>query len=112
MVLHDDKDIVFAWGIAVTDSTSGVSRPSPSARMGIDQVKLVMDDAAAQEVFATRQQLGEEVIGYAHTIKVRALARLSELLRDLEKAVGARAFRAKRKRALMEPRSSTPNTTG
>ncbi len=54
----------------------------------IDQVKLVMNVAAAQEVFAKRQQLGEDVIGYAHTIKSRALARLGELLADLEKAAG------------------------
>src|SRR6266508_521548 len=52
---------------------------------GIDQVRLIMDAAAAQEVFAKRQRLGEDVIAYAHTIKIRALARLGELLRDLEK---------------------------
>jgi N6-adenosine-specific RNA methylase IME4 len=56
----------------------------------IDQVKLVMDVAAAQEIFAKRQTLGEDVIGYAHAIKVRALARLGELLQDLEKQAGAR----------------------
>jgi hypothetical protein len=54
----------------------------------IDQAKLVMDAAAAQEVFAKRQKLGEEVIGYAHTIKIRALARLGELLKQIEKATG------------------------
>lgn len=56
-----------------------------SVAVGIDQVKLVMDAAAAQEVFAKRQQLGEDVIAFAHTIKTRALAKLGELLRDLEK---------------------------
>ncbi len=39
--------------------------------VGIDQVRLVMDVAAAQEVFATRQRMGEAVIGQAHTLKVR-----------------------------------------
>lgn len=53
--------------------------------VGIDQVRLVMDAAAAQEVFAKRQKLGEEVIAFAHTIKTRALAKLGELLKDLEK---------------------------
>lgn len=53
---------------------------------GLDQVRLVMDAAAAQEVFARRQKLGEDVIAYAHTIKTRALGRLGELLRVLEKA--------------------------
>jgi len=56
--------------------------------VGVDQVKLVMDVAAAQEVFAKRQKLGEDVIGYAHTVKIRALARLGELLKPLEKAKG------------------------
>jgi N6-adenosine-specific RNA methylase IME4 len=58
--------------------------------VGIDQVRLVMDAAAAQEVFAKRQKLGEEVIGFAHTIKTRALGRLGELLKDLDKAKGTR----------------------
>ena len=56
--------------------------------VGIDQVRLVMDVAAAQEVFATRQRMGEAVIGQAHALKVRALVRLGELLKDLPKAKG------------------------
>lgn len=56
----------------------------------IDQVRLVMDVAAAQEVFAKRQKLGEDVIGFAHTIKTRALAKLGELLRGIDKATGTR----------------------
>ena len=46
----------------------------------IDQVKLVLDAAAAQQVFARRQKLGDDVIGYAHAIKTHALARLGELI--------------------------------
>jgi N6-adenosine-specific RNA methylase IME4 len=56
----------------------------------VDQVKLVMDAAAAQEVFAKRQQLGEDVIRFAHVIKSHALARLGELLKAMDKAVGTR----------------------
>ena len=56
--------------------------------VGIDQVRLVMDVAAAQEVFATRQRMGEAVIGQAHALKTRALVRLGELLKDLPKAKG------------------------
>jgi len=52
----------------------------------VDQVKLVMDAAAAQQVFAKRQQLGEEVIGFAHAIKMRALARLGELISAAQEA--------------------------
>ncbi len=44
-----------------------------------------------QEVFAKRQKLGEDVIGYAYTIKMRALARLGELLKQLPKATGTRS---------------------
>lgn len=61
-----------------------------SFAVGVDQVKLVMDVAAAQEVFAKRQKLGEEVIGYAYAIKSRALAKLGELLAAIEKAPGTR----------------------
>ena len=61
-----------------------------SRAAGIDQIKLVMDAAAAQEVFAERQQLGEDVIGYAHSIKSRALAKLGEFLQQMPKAEGTR----------------------
>ena len=49
-----------------------------------------MDLAAAQEVFARRQRLGEEAINFAYTIKTRALTRLGELLRGMPKNVGAK----------------------
>ena len=58
--------------------------------VGIDQVRLVMDVAAAQEVFAMRQRMGEAVIGQAHALKTRALVKLGELLKSLEKNQGAR----------------------
>ncbi len=48
-----------------------------------------MDVAAAQEVFATRQRMGEAVIGQAHTLKTRALVKLGELVKNLPKATGA-----------------------
>ena len=51
---------------------------------------MVADIAAAQEVFATRQRLGEDVIGYAHALKVEALAALGELLKRTPKAEGRR----------------------
>ena len=60
--------------------------------VGIDQVKLVMDVSAAQEVFARRQKLGEDVIGYAHAIKMRALARLGDGLQQIDKAKGGQPF--------------------
>lgn len=78
--------------------------------VGIDQVRLVMDVAAAQEVFARRQKLGEEVIGQAHTIKVRALARLGELLQGLEKASGGQKGGRKRIDGSRSEPSNTPPT--
>lgn len=38
---------------------------------------------------ASRQKLGEDIIGYAHQIKTIALARLGELLKQMPKAKGA-----------------------
>ncbi len=62
----------------------------------VHRVKTILDVAAASEVYARRQQLGDEAIGYAHAIKVEALGRLGELLRDMPKATGTRGdFRGK-----------------
>ena len=58
----------------------------------IHQAKLISDVAAAQEVFAHRQRLGDEIVGYAHQIKIYALAKLGELLAEMPKAKGAKAF--------------------
>jgi N6-adenosine-specific RNA methylase IME4 len=76
----------------------------------VQQVKLLMNVAAAQKVFAARQQLGEDVIGYAHALKIHALARLGELLRDLPKAAGARAGGKKDspRGTYVAPRDSAP----
>ncbi len=59
-----------------------------SVAVGVDQVKLVMDVAAAQEVFAKRQNLGEVVIGFAYALKFHALAKLGDLLEAMPKATG------------------------
>ena len=55
---------------------------------------------------STRQRMGEAVIGQAHTLKVRALVKLGELLKDLPKNVGKRGDRGSRS----EPRSDTTPT--
>ncbi len=49
---------------------------------------IISSSRRGQEVFAKRQKLGEDVIGYAYTIKMRALAKLGELLKQLPKATG------------------------
>ena len=61
-----------------------------AAASGIDQVRLIMDVGAAREVFAKRQGMGEAIIGYAHALKIHALARLGELLKAMPKQSGAR----------------------
>jgi hypothetical protein len=45
------------------------------------QAKQVADMARAAEVYARRQRLSEEAIGYAHTVKVDALALMGEFLK-------------------------------
>ena len=54
----------------------------------IHQAKLISDVAAAQEIFAHRQRLGDEIVGYAHQIKIYALAKLGEFLAVMPKATG------------------------
>lgn len=80
--------------------------------VGIDQIKLVMDAAAAQEVFAQRQRLGEDVIAFAHTIKTRALAKLGELLQQLDKAKGVagRSKKGQTRGSAGTPRIEEPPT--
>ncbi len=57
-----------------------------SFAVGVDQVKLVMNVAAAQEVFAKRQHLGDVVIGFAHALWFHALAKLADTLAAMPKA--------------------------
>lgn len=52
-------------------------------------VKQVVDMAAAAEVYAKRQKLSDEAIGYAHSIKIDALTRLGEMLKAAPKNTGA-----------------------
>ena len=53
-------------------------------------MKKLLDVAAAAELYARRQQLGEEAIGYAYAVKIEALGRLGELLEEMPKATGTR----------------------
>jgi len=52
----------------------------------IQETKKIMNIAGAAEVYAKRQKLGEEAIGYAHEIKVYALRKLGEMLKNTERA--------------------------
>lgn len=55
-------------------------------------VKQVVDMAAAAEVYAKRQKLSDEAIGYAHSIKIDALTRLGEMLKATPKNTGAKGI--------------------
>src|SRR5262245_12670295 len=52
--------------------------------------KRVMDLARAAEVYAKRQKLSEEVIQYAHAVKVDAMTLLGEFLKQGPKNPGTR----------------------
>ena len=55
----------------------------------IQDAKQVIDVAAAMEVYAKRQQLGQDAIDYAHAIKIEALRRVGELLQATDRNTGA-----------------------
>jgi hypothetical protein len=59
------------------------------------EAKQVADMASAAEVYACRQHYSEEVIRYAHTIKVDALTLMGEFLKGLQKATGGDAQRTR-----------------
>lgn len=58
----------------------------------IQETKKVLDVAAAAEVYAKRQKLGQEAEQYAASIKIEALAQLGRMLRETPRATGAAGF--------------------
>jgi N6-adenosine-specific RNA methylase IME4 len=54
----------------------------------IQDAKQVIDIAGAMEVYAKRQQLGQDAIDYAHAIKIEALRRVGELLQASDRNEG------------------------
>lgn len=70
------------------------------------EVKQVVDMAAAAEVYAKRQKLSDEAIGYAHSIKIDALTRLGEMLKAGPKATGGKPYQATG--SIMEPVERAP----
>jgi len=56
----------------------------------IQQTKKIMDVAAAAEIYARRQKLGQEAEDLAASIKVEALRKLGEMLQTAPKARGAK----------------------
>lgn len=76
----------------------------------VHQAKLVADLAAAQEVFAARQKLSENVIGQAHALKIHALAKLGELLKQLPKRGPEHSRGGGSKGSKREPLPAAPAT--
>jgi hypothetical protein len=58
----------------------------------IQETKQLLDVAAAAEIYAKRQQLSEETIGYAHSIKIEALRKLGEMLKETPRAAGGQPY--------------------
>lgn len=56
----------------------------------IQQTKKIMDVAAAAEIYARRQHLGDEAEALAVSIKVEALRKLGEMLKASPKAAGVK----------------------
>lgn len=62
------------------------ARTALSEAKTIQQSKSIADVAAAAEIYARRQKLGEEAIDFAHAVKIEALRKLGELLAETPKA--------------------------
>ena len=58
----------------------------------IGETKKIMDMAHAAQIYARRQQLGEEAMAYALAIKIEALRKLGEMLAVTPKNAGARGI--------------------
>jgi len=56
----------------------------------IQETKKILDVASAAEIYAKRQQLGEEAVKYATSIKVEALAQLGRMLKETPRNTGVR----------------------
>lgn len=86
-------------------ATMNRARMALSEAKTIQQTKVVLDTAAAAEIFARRQKLGEEASDLALSIKVEALRKLGEMLTATPKAKGEI-----RRGTKTEPRENEPPT--
>lgn len=74
------------------------------------EAKKIADVARAAEVYAKRQKLSEEVIQYAHAVKVDALTLMGEFLKAVPKATGGEhgGKRSRLDGSRKEPSNPTP----
>ena len=80
-----------------------IARFALSEAKTIQETKTILDVATASEILAKRQQLGEEAIKYATSIKIEALAQLGRRLKETPKNKG-NLLRGTE----LEPRDITP----
>ena len=66
-----------------------IARTALAEAKTIQETKKILDVASAAEIYAKRQQLGEEAIHYATSIKVEALAQLGRMLKETPRNKGA-----------------------
>jgi len=71
----------------------------------IQETKKILDIASAAQIYAKRQQLGEEAIQYATAIKVEALAQLGRMLKETPRHEGIL-----RRGTELAPRENQPPT--
>ncbi len=62
----------------------------------IQETKVIMDMAIAAEIYAKRQELGEEAIRYAQEIKIEALRQLGNMLKETERQKPGEHWKKKR----------------
>ena len=77
--------------IAIKDSV--IERLSRASEMLVEaksmqELKKIMDVAAAAKIYAKRQQLGEEAVQHARSIELQAMRKLGELLIETPKNKG------------------------
>ena len=65
-----------------------IARSALAKAQTIQAVKQIADLATAAKVYARQQKLGQESIGFANAVKVEALRRLGEILKQTERNKG------------------------
>lgn len=93
--MSDQKDFILA-------KVDAASRLLAEARTATD-AKKIADMARAAEVYASRQKASQEVIEYATSIKVDALALMGEMLKVAEKPTGGQPYQKNPTGARKEP---------
>lgn len=88
----------------------GTARTALAEAKTIQETKHILDVATAAEIYAKRQQLGEEAILYATSIKVEALRQLGNMLKETPRNTGTRLAGSTDGLggAIVEPPSTTP----